>query len=91
MTASDEVFDGRYVLVASDGGKPSDPAWYLNLVAHPEVEVQVGDERFSARARPATASERPRMWERMTAIFPKYADYAKKAGREIPVVVVERA
>jgi deazaflavin-dependent oxidoreductase (nitroreductase family) len=82
---------GRYVLVASDGGAPHDPAWYLNLVANPAVVVQVRDETFAALARRASPDERPRLWELMTAIFPKYAAYQKKAGREIPVVVVERA
>ena len=82
--------DGRYVLVASDGGNPNHPAWYLNVLADPEVEVQVRGEKFAARARPATASERPRLWALMTAIFPKYLEYQAKTGREIPVVVVER-
>jgi deazaflavin-dependent oxidoreductase (nitroreductase family) len=82
---------GRYVLVASDGGAPHDPAWYLNLVANPAVVVQVRDETFAALARRASPDERPRLWELMTAIFPKYAAYQRKAGREIPVVVVERA
>jgi deazaflavin-dependent oxidoreductase (nitroreductase family) len=83
--------DGRYVVVASDGGNPNHPAWYLNAIADPEVEVQIRGEEFAARARPATASERPRLWALMTAIFPKYLEYQAKAGREIPVVVVERA
>jgi deazaflavin-dependent oxidoreductase (nitroreductase family) len=82
---------GRYVLVASDGGAPHDPAWYLNLVANPAVVVQVRDETFGAYARLASSDERPRLWELMTAIFPKYAGYQRKAGRELPVVVVERA
>jgi deazaflavin-dependent oxidoreductase (nitroreductase family) len=83
--------DGRYVLVASDGGKPNDPAWYLNVTADPEVEVQIRAEKFAARARPATASERPRLWALMTAIFPKYLEYQGKASRQIPILVVERA
>jgi deazaflavin-dependent oxidoreductase (nitroreductase family) len=81
---------GRYVLVASDGGAPHDPAWYLNLVANPAVVVQVRDEAFAAIAHRASPDERPRLWELMTAIFPRYAAYQKKADREIPVVVVER-
>jgi deazaflavin-dependent oxidoreductase (nitroreductase family) len=81
---------GRYVLVASDGGAPHDPAWCLNLVAHPAVVVQVRGETFAALAHRASPDERPRLWELMTAIFPKYAAYQRKAGREIPVVVVER-
>jgi deazaflavin-dependent oxidoreductase (nitroreductase family) len=81
----------RYVLVASDGGKPADPAWYHNLVANPAVVVQVGREVFGAVARPADPGERPRLWELMVGVFPPYAAYQEKARREIPVVVVERA
>jgi deazaflavin-dependent oxidoreductase (nitroreductase family) len=82
--------DGRFLLVASNGGAQLHPAWYLNLVEHPEVEVQLRDERFHARVRTANASERPRLWEQMVAMFPNYAVYQEKAPREIPVVIVER-
>jgi deazaflavin-dependent oxidoreductase (nitroreductase family) len=81
----------RYVLVASNGGSRRHPAWYLNLVEHPEVEVQVRADRFAAHARLANASERPPLWELMTGIFPAYESYQKKTKRELPVVVVERA
>ncbi|QGN47775.1 nitroreductase family deazaflavin-dependent oxidoreductase [Micromonospora sp. WMMC415] len=81
----------RYLLVASNGGAAHHPYWYLNLRDDPEVQVQVGAERFAARARTATAEERPRLWELMTAVFPTYARYQKETDREIPVVVVERA
>ncbi|MEZ0071525.1 nitroreductase/quinone reductase family protein [Planotetraspora sp. GP83] len=80
----------RYLLVGSNGGSPHHPAWYLNLVANPAVTVQVGSDRFTARARLATAEEKPRLWERMTAIFPLYDTYQSRAGREIPLVVIER-
>jgi deazaflavin-dependent oxidoreductase (nitroreductase family) len=80
----------RYVLVASDGGRPTDPGWFHNVVANPAVVVQVGAETFGAVARPADRGERQRLWELMVGLFPKYADYEKKADREIPVVVVER-
>jgi deazaflavin-dependent oxidoreductase (nitroreductase family) len=80
----------RYLLVASNGGAPKHPAWYHNLVDHPEVEIQVGPETFTARARTATAEEKPALWQRMVALFPLYATYQAKAGREIPVVIVER-
>lgn len=80
----------RYLLVASIGGAPKHPLWYLNLVEHPEVEIQVGAETFAARARTATAEEKPRLWEMMAAIFPMYNSYQKKTSREIPVVIVER-
>ena len=82
--------DGRYQLVGSDGGKPNDPAWCRNLAANPAVVVQVREETFGAVARPAGEDERPRLWALMVAIFPTYAAYEKKAGRALPVVVLER-
>jgi deazaflavin-dependent oxidoreductase (nitroreductase family) len=81
----------RYLLVASNGGAKKHPAWYLNLVEHPEVDVQVGAERFTARARTAGPDERQRLWDVMAAIFPTYDSYAAKARREIPVIILERA
>jgi deazaflavin-dependent oxidoreductase (nitroreductase family) len=79
-----------YLVVASQGGDPRHPAWYLNLLDEPLVEVQVGAERFTARARTATAEEKPRMWFTMAAIWPSYDDYQARTDREIPVVVLER-
>jgi len=81
--------EGRYLLVASKGGAPEHPSWYLNLAAHPEVEVQVGADKFAARARTADAREKPRLWQLMTSIWPDYDGYQKKTGRDIPVVIVE--
>ncbi|MEV5767407.1 nitroreductase family deazaflavin-dependent oxidoreductase [Micromonospora sp. NPDC052213] len=78
-----------YLLVASNGGAARHPAWYLNLCADPEVQVQVGADRFRGRARTATAEERPRLWQVMTGVFPTYARYQQGTDREIPVVVVE--
>jgi deazaflavin-dependent oxidoreductase (nitroreductase family) len=80
----------RYVVVASVGGSARHPAWYLNLTDHPEVEVQVGPERFPARARTAGPEEKPRLWELMTSIWPAYEDYQRKTRRQIPVVILER-
>jgi deazaflavin-dependent oxidoreductase (nitroreductase family) len=80
----------RYLVVASYGGRPHHPAWYHNLIADPDVIVQVGEETFPAKARPATAEERPRMWELMAEIWPDYDNYQRKTEREIPVVVIER-
>ncbi|MCO1597994.1 nitroreductase family deazaflavin-dependent oxidoreductase [Micromonospora sp. RHAY321] len=79
-----------YLVVASQGGAPKHPAWFLNLLAEPRVEVQVAGDTFTARARTATPEEKPRMWSTMTAIWPAYDDYQTKTGREIPVVVLER-
>jgi deazaflavin-dependent oxidoreductase (nitroreductase family) len=80
----------RYLVVASRGGAPDHPAWYKNLVANPDVEVQVGADRFRARARPANRDERPRLWRAMTRIWPAYDQYQSRTQREIPVVLIER-
>ncbi len=79
-----------YVIVASKGGAPEHPAWYLNLEAEPEVEVQVMDDVFKARARTATGEERERLWDVMTGEWPAYDEYQTKTDREIPIVVLER-
>jgi deazaflavin-dependent oxidoreductase (nitroreductase family) len=79
-----------YLVVASKGGSPEPPAWYLNLQAHPEVRVQVKGDRFAARARTARADEKPELWQTMTAVWPAYDEYQRKTDREIPVVVLER-
>jgi deazaflavin-dependent oxidoreductase (nitroreductase family) len=80
----------RYLLVPSNGGSEEHPSWYLNLVENPAVEVQVGAEKFSAHARTATPEEKPALWQIMTKIFSRYNTYQKQAGREIPVVILER-
>jgi len=80
-----------FLVVASKAGADEPPAWFLNLEADPEVELQVRAERFSARARTATPDEKPEMWETMTGAWPDYDEYQKKTDREIPVVVLERA
>jgi deazaflavin-dependent oxidoreductase (nitroreductase family) len=79
-----------YLIVASKGGADEPPAWYLNLQDEPEVELQVMDETFRARARTATAEERPEVWRVMTGEWPDYDAYQTKTEREIPVVVLER-
>jgi deazaflavin-dependent oxidoreductase (nitroreductase family) len=80
-----------YLVVASKGGADEPPAWYLNLEAEPDVEVQVKGDRFPARARTAGADEKPEMWQTMAATWPAYDEYQQKTAREIPVVVLERA
>src|SRR6478735_8716075 len=70
--------DGAYVIVASKGGTPQHPAWYLNLTAEPEVTIQVASEVMSARARTAEGDERERLWALMTSIWPAYDDYQAK-------------
>jgi deazaflavin-dependent oxidoreductase (nitroreductase family) len=80
----------RYVIVASKGGAPEHPGWYLNLKKTPNLELQVGDEVFPARARTASGEERERLWRRANEVWPHYDEYARKTEREIPVVVLER-
>jgi deazaflavin-dependent oxidoreductase (nitroreductase family) len=77
------------VVVASLGGDPRHPAWYLNLRDHDRVWVQVGADVFWARARESTAEEKPALWAKMVQIYPDYADYQKRTSRQIPVVVLE--
>jgi deazaflavin-dependent oxidoreductase (nitroreductase family) len=78
-----------YLVVASKGGSDNPPAWYLNLQAEPDVELQVKGERIAARARTATPEEKPELWKIMAAAWPDYDEYTKKTDREIPVVVLE--
>jgi deazaflavin-dependent oxidoreductase (nitroreductase family) len=77
-----------YAVAASFAGNPKNPAWYENLVADPDVEVQVKARRFRAVAKPADAAERPALWAAIVAAVPMYADYQKVTQREIPVVVL---
>ena len=82
---------GNYVVVASKGGAPKHPGWYLNLAAHKDVEVQILARRFQATARTASGAERAALWKQMAAIYPPYNDYQARTDREIPVVVLEPA
>jgi proline iminopeptidase len=84
-----ETGSGSYIVVASKGGAPQHPGWYRNLVANPEVEVQVGTRKLKARARTATGDERARLWQEALKFWPPYADYQQKTQREIPVVVLD--
>jgi deazaflavin-dependent oxidoreductase (nitroreductase family) len=84
-------YGDAYTVVASKGGSPAPPAWYLNLSVNPEVEVQVKDDVFKARARTAAPEEKPELWQTMASEWPAYDDYQRKTDREIPVVVLERA
>jgi proline iminopeptidase len=79
-----------YVIVASKGGAPDHPGWYKNIEKTPEVELQVGDKVFQARARTAHGDERAGLWRKANEVWPHYDEYAKKTTREIPVVVLER-
>lgn len=83
-------FGTDYVIVASKGGAPEHPAWYLNLQANPQVRVQVKAEKFSARAHTADSAERASLWPKMVEIYGPYARYQTKTDREIPVVILRR-
>jgi F420H(2)-dependent quinone reductase len=78
------------VLVASKGGYPKHPAWYHNLVANPGTVVQVGAERRRVRARVAGQAERDRLWQLVLRTYSGFQTYQDRAGREIPLVVLER-
>ncbi len=80
-----------FTVIASKGGSDEPPAWYLNLSADPDVEVQVGAERFEARARTASEEEKPALWKAMVAEWPDYDEYQRKTSRVIPLVVLDRA
>ena len=79
-----------YVVIASKGGAPDDPQWFRNLVAHPDVTVEVGTETFPVRARVTEGEERARLFRAQADLMPGFDDYAKATTREIPVVVLER-
>ena len=84
--------DGEsYVVVASQGGAPRHPQWYLNLVADPEVIVQVKAETIRGLARTANEAERTRLWPQMASVWPQYDAYQQKTDREIPVVIIDPA
>lgn len=80
---------GHYVIVASKGGAPTHPAWYHNLVAHPDVTVEVLGTKFPARAHIAEGDEYERLYGRHAAINPTFHEYRKRTTRKIPVVVLE--
>jgi F420H(2)-dependent quinone reductase len=81
---------GRYAVVASQGGAPTHPVWYYNLIADPHVELQDGPTRHDLLARELSGEERSTWWKHAVAAFPDYADYQRKTRREIPVFVLEQ-
>ena len=81
----------KYVIIASMGGAPRHPAWYHNLVAHPDAEVEVGTERFKVHATPLPSGpERDRLYEAQAQLMPGFRSYQEKTTRIIPVVLLER-
>ena len=78
------------VIIASKAGAPDDPQWFRNLVANPDVTVEIGTDRFAARARVAEGAERDRLYDAQAALMPNFKEYADKTTRRIPVVVLDR-
>ena len=83
--------DGSYAVVASMGGAPQHPVWYLNLVADPAVTLQDGEQVLDLRARTASPEEKREWWPRLTAVWAPFDDYQAKTERDIPVVILEPA
>lgn len=82
--------DNGYVVIASKGGSPEHPAWFLNMQSNPTAEIQAGREHHHVRMRVATGEERTKLWQHMAKLYPPYDDYQKRTGgREIPVVVLD--
>jgi deazaflavin-dependent oxidoreductase (nitroreductase family) len=81
---------GRLLVIASNAGAATHPDWYRNLVAHPEVTVEVGNETFKAIAIITAGSERQRLWTRVVELYPFFADHEAKTTRQIPVIVLRR-
>lgn len=80
--------EGNYIVVASRGGAPTNPAWYLNLDADPQVQIQVIADRYNATCYTARGAERQALWPLMVSVYPTYAELQTKTTREIPVVVI---
>ena len=83
------VMDGEdFVIIASKGGAPTHPAWYLNLKANPDATVEVGDREVRVRAEEVDSEEKVRLWQKMIEMYPTYDDYQTKTKREIPLLVL---
>ncbi len=86
-----DLGEGRVAVFASKAGAPTNPDWYRNLVANPDVTAEIGRQTRRFRARTADAHEREPIWSRQKAEYPGFADYEAKTERQIPVVVLEPA
>ncbi len=80
----------RYVIIASYAGSPTNPPWYYNLIANPKVSVEVGDQKFTARAEVVAEPDRTTLYRKMASIMPAFADYERKTSRKIPVIALRR-
>ncbi len=78
---------GDVILVASLGGAPQNPLWYYNLLAHPEIEIQVGPVKRRMRCRQASSDEKAALWPEIVANFPSYGAYQRRTDRDIPVMI----
>jgi len=83
--------DDKLVIIASKGGAPSNPDWYFNLKANPAVTIELGNETFTGTADEVTGDERDRLYAKMVAVLPGFADYERNPTRRIPVFTVQRA
>jgi deazaflavin-dependent oxidoreductase (nitroreductase family) len=88
--AGQTLDNDTWAIFASKGGAPTNPQWFYNLAAHPDVEIEIGTETIPVRARVASGAERDRLWTKQKQLMPGFASYEKKTSREIPVVVLER-
>jgi deazaflavin-dependent oxidoreductase (nitroreductase family) len=89
--AGQELEDGSVAVFGSKGGAPTNPAWFHNLKANPDVKIEIGTETRSVRARVAEGEERERIWTKQKQLMPGFAAYEKRTAREIPVVILEPA
>ena len=80
----------KCVIIASYAGAPKNPSWYHNLVTHPEITVEIGAEKFKAKATEVKGAERDRLFAEQAKMMPQFNDYAKKTSRKIPVFTLER-
>ena len=74
------------IIVGSQGGAPTHPAWYLNLKADPHAEAEIGTRRFAVRAQPVSEAEKSTLWPRLVALYPPYAAYQRRTSRQIPLL-----
>ena len=86
-----QAVDGGYAIFASKAGAPDNPAWYYNLIAHPQATIEIGTETVPVTARVASPEEREPIWTRQKQDQPGFAEYEQKTTRQIPVVILEPA
>jgi deazaflavin-dependent oxidoreductase (nitroreductase family) len=80
----------RWVVFATKGGSDTNPDWYYNLKAHPDIKIEVGDDKFNAHAELLTGAERDKIYARQASLYPRFGDYQRKTKRVIPVVALTK-